>query len=353
MDDSAYAAATDGGGNVVIAGLTGGSLFWSGDALVAKYDAGGRLLWRRRFGTEEYDRANGVATDARGNVIVAGYSGVGPFSENRNLNDAWVAKYDGGGDLMWKRQLATEVHDIATDVATDAGHNVFVCGETAGSLGGRNRGLNDAWIVKYDGSGHRLWRRQLGTSESEGATGVATDAAGNVVIVGVTGILPFAEGWITKYDGDGHLLWKRDTSGTGFEGYVSGVATDGNGNIAVAVGARAAKYDADGNLLWERYAGDEGGGNASAVATDGVGSVLVAGASFYSGGTSVAWVTKLDATGDQVWTRRLLANEYNVAYGVATDGIGDVFISGWTDGSLGGSDHGGYDAFVAKYSTRR
>jgi hypothetical protein len=36
---------------------------------------------------------------------------------------------------------------------------------------------------------------------------------------------------------------------------------------------------------------------------------------------------------------------------MATDGDGNVYISGWTDGSLGGAKQGGGDAFVAKYST--
>jgi hypothetical protein len=38
--------------------------------------------------------------------------------------------------------------------------------------------------------------------------------------------------------------------------------------------------------------------------------------------------------------------------GVATDGDGNVYVSGWTYGSLGGAKQGGGDAFVAKCSTR-
>jgi hypothetical protein len=35
-------------------------------------------------------------------------------------------------------------------------------------------------------------------------------------------------------------------------------------------------------------------------------------------------------------------------FGVSADGLGNVYISGYTEGSLGGTNAGGTDAFVAK-----
>ena len=37
------------------------------------------------------------------------------------------------------------------------------------------------------------------------------------------------------------------------------------------------------------------------------------------------------------------------SFGVSADGLGNVYISGYTDGSLGGPNAGGDDAFVSKY----
>ena len=42
----------------------------------------------------------------------------------------------------------------------------------------------DAWVAKYDAAGHVLWKRQLGTADYDYASGVATDAAGNVYLTG-------------------------------------------------------------------------------------------------------------------------------------------------------------------------
>jgi hypothetical protein len=50
------------------------------------------------------------------------------------------------------------------------------------------------------------------------------------------------------------------------------------------------------------------------------------------------WITQLGTSG----------NDYS--FGVATDGKGNVYISGMTDGSLGGANQGGADPWLAKYS---
>jgi Beta-propeller repeat len=59
---------------------------------------------------------------------------------------------------------------------------------------------------------------------------------------------------------------------------------------------------------------------------------------------------KYSAAGALHWKRRLAAEAG--AEGVATDGGGNVYIAGWTLGSLGGPKQGGEGAVVAKYSTR-
>ena len=50
------------------------------------------------------------------------------------------------------------------------------------------------------------------------------------------------------------------------------------------------------------------------------------------------------------WTRQLGTSESDVSVGVPADRLGNVFISGHTRGSLGGTNAGDNDAFVAKFS---
>ncbi|MCC6680089.1 MAG: SBBP repeat-containing protein [Phycisphaeraceae bacterium] len=64
--------------------------------------------------------------------------------------------------------------------------NLFITGETRGSLGGPNAGSNDAFVSRYDSSGNVAWTHQFGTSSYDYNNGVATDAAGNLFITGYT-----------------------------------------------------------------------------------------------------------------------------------------------------------------------
>ena len=75
----------------------------------------------------------------------------------------------------------------------------------------------------------------------------------------------------------------------------------------------------------------------------------VAGPSGPSNGQDDAFIGKYDPAGNLQWTVQLgtAANDY--AYGVAVDSRGNALVVGATQGSLGGANAGGYDAFLSKY----
>ena len=88
---------------------------------------------------------------------------------------------------------------------------------------------------------------------------------------------------------------------------------------------------------------------------DGAGNVFISG---WTGGSlgvpnaggSDAFIAKYSASGALLWTRQLGTGSYDVAYSVAVDSAGNAFVSGITGGSLGGPNAGNDDAFIAKYS---
>ena len=89
--------------------------------------------------------------------------------------------------LSWTKQLGSSSNDYATGVATDSSGNIYVTGYTSGGLDGNtSAGSNDLFVVKYNSSGTKQWTKQLGTSSTELAEGVATDSSGNVYVAGYT-----------------------------------------------------------------------------------------------------------------------------------------------------------------------
>ena len=51
--------------------------------------------------------------------------------------------------LSWKRQLGTSDVDYSSGVATDSKGNVYTSGTIDGSMDGTNQGSSDACVVKY------------------------------------------------------------------------------------------------------------------------------------------------------------------------------------------------------------
>jgi hypothetical protein len=94
------------------------------------------------------------------------------------------------------------------------------------------------------------------------------------------------------------------------------------------------------------------------VATDGSGNVYVTG---YTGcgldgntnaGDGDIFLTKYDTNGNKLWTRQLGTANVDVGYGVATDGSGNIYVNGSTYSGLDGNTNAGYDdIFLTKYDT--
>jgi len=142
----------------------------------------------KQLGTSSYANATGVATDSSGNVYVAGgtYGGL-DGNTSAGYNDLFVVKYLDNGTKQWTKQLGTSSTDLANGVATDSSGNVYVTVVTYGGMDGNtSAGNGDLFVVKYNSSVTKQWTNQLGTSSNDFASGVATDSSGNVYVTGGT-----------------------------------------------------------------------------------------------------------------------------------------------------------------------
>lgn len=271
--------------------------------------------WIAQFGTSGPDSATGAATDGQGNTYLVGETSGDVGGPNAGQSDAFLVKLDPGGRRLWARQLGTTARDTAAGVSVDADGLVTIAGISFGSLGAPIRGEYDAFVARYDADGNEQWVTQLGTDERDLANSVASDRDGNVYIAGDTfGDLGgpnagMADAYLAKLDSSGRQLWIRQLGSE--QGDVAWVTVDGDGNAYLA-------GQTDGGL---------GGPNA---------------------GASDAFVAKYVPDGTRVWVSQLGGPALEYALGVTTSVAGDVWIAGLTDGELAGASAGLEDAFVAR-----
>jgi Beta-propeller repeat len=186
--------------------------FTGGDAFVTKVNGtSGDALWNQTLAStgdaQDYGRSIAVSN---GSVYVAGQTnGALPGQTNAGGTDGFVAKLGAtGGALQWVNQFGTSTLDEAQAIAVDAAGHLYVTGETNAALfGGTYYGGSDAFIAKYDAAGARLASTQLGTAQNDEAYNITVDAAGNIFVVGQTlGSLAGAnssqggyDAWVAKY----------------------------------------------------------------------------------------------------------------------------------------------------------
>ncbi len=108
-------------------------------------------------------------------------------------------------------------------------------------------------------------------------------------------------------------------------------------------------------MLWLRTMATSGIDHAWGVAADAAGNLSVVGSTSGSlFGTSAggfdAFVTRYDASGNQLWARQFGTAMFDEANAVATDEAGNAYLAGISSGSLAGPSGGGRDGFVSKFN---
>ncbi|MEY2518651.1 MAG: hypothetical protein QOF24_410 [Verrucomicrobiota bacterium] len=119
-----------------------------------------------------------------------------------------------------------------------------------------------------------------------------------------------------------------------------------------------AKLDSNGNLVWNTFLGGSGNEGSSGLALDGIGNIYLSGFTYETWGAPVhaftgpraAFAAKLDSSGNLIWNTFLGGGDAS-GEGLAVDLIGNVYLTGYsatTWGSPVRAYSGNYDAFAAK-----
>jgi Beta-propeller repeat/Dockerin type I domain len=377
--DRAFGIATDGLGNLYTSGETLGSIGTIGptnagqyDAFTARYDTAGNAQWSTQLGNSGSDFGTSIAADSLGNVYSAGYTqGALPSVGYQ----ASLTSYSPAGSVNWTQTLGTP-QTYAYGVTTDGMGNAYVAGSTLGTVSGLNlTGGYMAYVAKYNSAGGLQWADQFGTSAHDQAYAIASDGTGSVYVAGATtGSLGGAnagknDAFVRKYSVNGTVQWTEQL-GTPADDFAKAVAADSMGNVFIAGSTSGAlagntsaglddafvsKFNTTGTLQWSTQIGTSGNDYISAATTDSHGDVFVAGYTQGSlGNTNAgnydAFVSELDGAGNLLWTRQLGTPAADYIGGITIDAKGNIYVSGSTLGSLAGSNQGSYDAWIARLS---
>lgn len=157
------------------------------DIFVAKYNANGVFQWVRTAGSTGRDEAQGITCDAAGNCYVTGFFsdgctfGTTTYSTmSTSFHDAFLAKYDTNGNLLWVRTGAGLYDEVGWSVTMDNAGMIYMSGEFNatgyfGPLQIYTNGNADAFVVKYDANGNEQWAKGFGGTLIERARGIGTD----------------------------------------------------------------------------------------------------------------------------------------------------------------------------------
>jgi uncharacterized delta-60 repeat protein len=196
------------------------------------------------------------------------------------------------------------------------------------------------------------WIASLSSAGEDAGRSIKLDSQNNVIVVGYTGSPGSGTGeiFLAKYNNFGVLLWQR-TLGGSLEDSGRGLVIDSADNIYLAgyTGSSGqgnndfiiAKYDSSGAIQWQRTLGTSNQDLAYSIALDSAGSLYVSGYRSTPTIFSIAIIAKYNSSGTLQWQKEL-SGTFSEFSSVGVDSADGVY-------ALGRSTTG--NALIAKYNT--
>ena len=309
------------------------------------------------LGGDETEGGYGIAVDSARSVYLTGETRSTNFPTtpgafdvtlgNPNLGDAFVTKLDATGSLVYSTYLGGTFGDFGIGIAVDAAGNAVVAGmtsssdfpTTAGAFDESPNGVDDVFVTKLNTTGSALvYSTFLGGIGFDWAFALAVDAAGSAFVTGQTTSSDFPttagsfhpsyiagrDGFVTKLDPAGaSLAYSTYFGGTG------SVPFDATWPYGIAVDSAGSAY----------VSGH----------TDSPSFPLTAGA--FDTSLDLGWdvfVTKFDAAGSTlIYSTLLGGSENDLSRGIAVDGAGQAYVTGFTQSSNFPTTPGAFDTSLA------
>ncbi len=221
---------------------------WDYDMWVVRADATGTMSWDWHSADDASDDyIYGLAFAANGDLLAAGQA----LHPAGNWDFA-VLRFDGAGNLLWKKLYGGSSTDVGRAIAELPNGDLLAAGYT-NSFGA---GSYDGWLLRLDAAGHTRWTRTVGHNANDRFFDLAVLDDGRFALSGVSYSQSAGSGdaWVAVTDSTGTLLWDHRTGGTSYdEAAALGLAPDGT---LVAVGRQQGAGTGGKDMLVFRLASD-------------------------------------------------------------------------------------------------
>jgi len=352
--DQTYAVTLDGIGNLYVAGWFQGTSDFDPsenndfhtaigdlDCFITKFTVNGDHLWTKTWGGQLWDKAQDVAVDIFGDVIITGFI-AGTVDLNPNLGvdnhttatnwDGFAIKLNPSGDYLWGINWDSEE---AHAVDTDSSGNIYIAGYYYGNAEQKAdfdpdptlvnylypNGIHEnACLSKFTPNGEYTWAMGWGgVFEGDSARMVTVDEYDNVYVTG-------CYRGLADLDPTASEDWHESHS---FE-------TIPTQDIFLS------KFNTAGSFLWSRTFGGNGVDTSDRMIIDQGGNVMICGRYFQtvdfdasdgitllnSVGGQDMYVTEYNSSGNYRWCLGIGGEEDEAAWGVAETPNGDIVLAG-------------------------
>ncbi len=355
------------------------------------------LNFANQIGNSSDDRGYGVAADMSGNSYISGaFSNTVDFDPSGSIlnltsngaTDAYFAKYNPSGGVLWAKSIGGLGIDQAGTIALDANGDVYFGGIFNGTVDFNpgsgvfnltSSGNEDGFILKLDNLGNFIWAIKIGGTLSDALSTISIDNQNNLVISGdFKGTADFdptssvqnlvsnggTDSYFAKYNLNGQFIWVKQignltnderietsiddegniyTSGY-FQGTIDMDPSLGTFNLTSVGGEDIyiGKYSKNGFLIWAKSIGGSQGQRQIRMLNDNNGYFYVTGifngtcdfdpssstSLLTSNGGIDAFIAKYDTLGNYVWALSYGGTGTDQGYGLSIDGSGNIYGTG-------------------------
>lgn len=285
------------------------------------------------FGKAQFDGFNGVCRDTKGNIYAVGNTmnadlpvTAGAFQPNYKADyESFIVKFDSCGSLIWCTYLGTQGFDSAERIAFSKDSSIVITGytdgtdlaTTTGCFQSSLLGAQECFIAKFNLNGQPRWITYFGGTQADFSYALNIDKDNNIIV-----------------------------GGTSLSSTIHTTPQSFQQNLVGATDAFVAKFNKLGQLKFSTFYGGSSSEDIHDVTSDINGNIIAVGGSFSnnlntsascmqasSNGGMEVYLIKFDSLGSRLFSTYIGGALLDDAYGVVTDGLKNIYLTGHTSSS--------------------